>query len=494
MEKVVEFNNKNYTDGIGRLFYYNNAIYRLINEDRKDFVKELFSNGLIKELEEKALIIPTKISQFHIHEDDLILEHEKIEIVTYDHEWSFSMRRDVALTIIKIQSILMDYGYELWDCHNYNFGFYRNHPVLLDFGSIRKDQLSYDFGATAQFLECQLYPLKMYEKSYSQIVNAIAKRNYDSGEMKELYWRILHPLKSLKIHKIIEKLKYIRNAVYSYYLEENLGVKSERTKTGGKYSEIKKFIKKYSKYNLLSNSKRVNHRKKVLQKWEKNIIKIKWKEKSRWGEYYDDCGEWKKSITPRFITLSEIVKNNCKDIESVWEWGGNEGVFAQLLLENIKSIRNYLVSDYDQNAIDNFYKRNKNEKITPFVYDVMRDSLMADSQHNLSCNEDLIDQRFSSDLLVAMALTHHLILSQMINIDRLVDMCYRSTKRYLLIEFMPLGLYYENAEDEIDVPEFYTEEWFLNSFLRKFQLKTRVQTEPNRVAFLFEKEKNGIVE
>lgn len=322
MEQTITFRNETYTDGVGKLFYRNDKIYRLINEDRKDFVKELFSNGLIGELEEKELIIPTKVSQFHIHENDLVLEHEKLGIVTYDHEWSFSMRRDVALATIKIQRILMNYGYELWDAHNYNFGFYRNHPVLLDFGSIRKDTLSYDFVTASLFLEHQLYPLKMYEKSYSQIVYAVAKRKFDAGAMKDLYWGILHPLRSSKLHTKIEKLKYIRNAFYSYYLKDNLGLESEIMHTGGRHPQVKKFIKKISKYNLLSNSQRIRHRKKLLEKWEKSIIKIKWQEKTRWENYYNDCGEWKNSITPRFATLSELVKNNCKGIESVWEWGG----------------------------------------------------------------------------------------------------------------------------------------------------------------------------
>jgi hypothetical protein len=77
-----------------------------------------------------------------------------------------------------------------------------------------------------------------------------------------------------------------------------------------------------------------------------------------------------------------------------------------------------------------------------------------------------------------------LTLSQNFRIDYVLDVIGLYARRYVLIEFMPLGLFYNGVAPPL--PDWYTENWFSEAFSRKFKLIERVQLEPNRVLYVGE--------
>jgi hypothetical protein len=84
-----------------------------------------------------------------------------------------------------------------------------------------------------------------------------------------------------------------------------------------------------------------------------------------------------------------------------------------------------------------------------------------------------------------LAVSHHLILTQQLPIDFILDRLTKFTTKYVLIEFMPLGLYDPDHPDfSIKPPDWYNEEWFINHFKTHFELIHREQTEVNRIAFI----------
>ena len=57
----------------------------------KDNLLYLFDSGAIDELIKANLIPHTKISDIQLEGFNLVVEHEKIEVVIYPTEWSFNM-------------------------------------------------------------------------------------------------------------------------------------------------------------------------------------------------------------------------------------------------------------------------------------------------------------------------------------------------------------------------------------------------------------------
>ena len=104
-------------DAIGKIYKYNESYIRVIDKQYHGHVKRVFLCGVIHELEENHLIPKTKISQLHIISGDLLVESEEIKSFRGIQYYSFEMIKATAITVLKIQSILSKYGYELKDCH-----------------------------------------------------------------------------------------------------------------------------------------------------------------------------------------------------------------------------------------------------------------------------------------------------------------------------------------------------------------------------------------
>ena len=125
-------------DPVGFLFNYKNKLFRAINNSYKDDILYLFSSGVMKELNDANLIPYTKISTIELKGYDVILEHQKIEPVTFSSEWSFEMVKAAAKAIIDVNLILFKYGFETKDAHNHNIVFDKYIPKFVDIGSFQK--------------------------------------------------------------------------------------------------------------------------------------------------------------------------------------------------------------------------------------------------------------------------------------------------------------------------------------------------------------------
>lgn len=75
-------------------------------------------------------------------------------------------------------------------------------------------------------------------------------------------------------------------------------------------------------------------------------------------------------------------------------------------------------------------------------------------------------KKYRSDLVVANALTHHLLLGQGMKLHVLVDQLAELTEKYLIVEFMEYGL---NQRKE-DLPKWYTLDNFLEGVSQRFSV------------------------
>src|SRR5690606_22761135 len=125
-------------------------------------------------------------------------------------------------------------------------------------------------------------------------------------------------------------------------------------------------------------------------------------------------------------------------------------------------------SDYDENAVDLMYSMNKgNESLSP----VLMNFLFPNTTSFTFPPKD----RFQSDLVVALAVTHHILLTQNIPVEFLLASLKGLTKKYIAVEFMPLGLW--DGKVSRPIPEWYNVEWFRKTFNTEFKLLLEEQLE-----------------
>ncbi len=123
-------------DDIGTLFYWQGRIFRAITPESADFVRALFERGVIAALVSKGLFIESWISDLTLAGYPLLVEHKVVPVVTYPYEWSFSMLKDAALLVLRMNEVLRDYGLQTKDCHGFNILFDGGSPRYVDLGSI----------------------------------------------------------------------------------------------------------------------------------------------------------------------------------------------------------------------------------------------------------------------------------------------------------------------------------------------------------------------
>jgi hypothetical protein len=159
----VEFNKLSLgIDDFGRVFSWNNRVFRAINNQRLEQVEHILKSGLIDELIRKKLFPNTWISNYKLDGYSLILEHEKIKIVTYPYEWSYAMILEAARSVLQVNIISRQYGYRTKDSHSYNILFDDLQPKFIDLGSfIEIDRSDTSWAAYPEFLSYYYYPMSM---------------------------------------------------------------------------------------------------------------------------------------------------------------------------------------------------------------------------------------------------------------------------------------------------------------------------------------------
>ena len=449
MQKIplseVEFSKFSLCDSFGKVFTWNGKLYRGIFKESKELALELFSSGLTEKLQQEKLIPPTKVTNLTLDGFNFVIEHELIHPVSYPHEWSFSMLKDAAMCILKVNKIALTYGFETKDCHAYNVLFYDNNPMFIDIGSFVKCSATRQLLCYKEFLSVYYYPLKIW-----------ASNDYYTAK------RIISDEASVLPHKSYFNIRY------GFILR----------KLGYYVQKIRKL--RFKLLNTLYKKRKLKGEKREIEYFASKVKQIfPPLRKSYWNnyhnEYLDSSGNV-TSTTNRFERIVDLVKNN--NISSVTELGGNQGIVSKLILQKIPFVKKVICTDYDENAIDLLYlsiKRNItfNSRMSTAILNFMTPTA--------NYSEIVPEKRFVSECVLALAVTHHLILTQRFNIDNILSTIILYTTQYAIIEFMPLGLW--NGTSAPPFPEWYNRDWFIQHLEKYFSILLEEKIEENRIAF-----------
>jgi hypothetical protein len=168
--------------------------------------------------------------------------------------------------------------------------------------------------------------------------------------------------------------------------------------------------------------------------------------------------------------------------------GGNAGALIEYLdQDGISELEEYIVLDYDDGAIEigrSLWKQKiktqsmqqKSVDINFYYFDF--------ANPWLSNFAPPLEKRITADVVIALALTHHLILSQHMDISTLINRFQNMTNKFLLVEFMPFGL--SVGDKNSKSPEWYTLHWFREHLRSKFTIISEEKLEANRILFVAE--------
>lgn len=469
----IKWITSSWVDEVGRVFEYDDRLFRVIYPEKRNYIYELFEGGLIEELISRGFLVPTWIAndiELDMEEFSgcMIIEHKKIIFNTNISEWTDSMYVDVGKLIANLNCFLISCGYELSDPGEQNVTFDGCKPVYLDLGSIAPEQEMY-FKPYLIYKALWLDRSKLGRKHYNVFRKAITLG---------LGYRDLNILRENELYD--KKRDAIDKLFYPIQFDNSLIVKTLRCTAqklcNNKEKRIKRKSRLYDNHRIYIRNNSVGGESENWRNYQKNLI--------------DQNGQI--IVDERFTYYINLVKK-IKDelhghIDTLLEMGGNQGVLSQAIIERNLANR-VCCQDYSEDALEVGYLRTKNQKDVANRITYCRRPFFVSSDNICISSED----RFSSDVVIALALTHHLLLAQRLTLQTVVSTFKRYARKYLIVEFMPLGLYSASTNPNPSVPSWYTLEWFLDGFSGDFDIVSVKEIAKNRVSIVLKRKlKNTI--
>jgi len=396
-----------FRDPDGFVFVDDGTVFRQVNESYGITYQNFMNSGLYTELVRRSLLVPHT-------EDDLgkalsdaaykVLLPQQVPFISYPYEWSFSQLKSAALHTLEIQSLALDFGMSLKDASAYNIQFVNGRPILIDTLSFEQYVEGMPWVAYRQFCQHFLAPLCLM--SLTDVRLCQLSRIHIDGIPLDLASRLLpwfswfRPWLLFHVHLHARSQKrYADEVVGHENLKAKFGLKSLR----GLVDSLRSLVQK-----------------------------LEWKAKdSVWDEYYEEDSyaksalEHKKGVVERFLCDTSG--------ETVWDLGANTGLFSRIAAEKGLQVISW---DFDYACVDINYRRivqDGHQNILPLVLDLANPSPGLGWAH---CERHSLLDRAPVDIVLALALIHHLVISNNVPLERVAELFSRLCTS-LIIEFVP---------------------------------------------------------
>ncbi|MFT6765693.1 MAG: ribosomal protein L11 methylase PrmA [Alteromonas naphthalenivorans] len=447
MERVAA----SFRDPDGFLYWDKEKLYRKINQSYfkdYDFLKK---SGLYKILiDQKLLVLHTEISLDH---ESRVIAPDLIPFVSYPYEWSFSQLKDAALLTLDIQLKALEHGMSLKDASVYNVQFKDGKPIFIDTLSFERYKEGEPWVAYRQFCQHFLAPLALM--AYKDVrLNSLFK-NYIDGVPLDLAATLLPSSSYLSL---------------SLLLHVHLHARAQ---------------KKYEDTTEKTTSKRtlsLHQIKGLVDSLRSGIAGCTWKAQgTEWVDYYQDDSYTEVGLKDKQRLVEEFL--HITQPKTVWDLGGNDGFFSRLAAK----ISGHVVCfDIDPACVENNYlqsKKNNETKVFPLLLDLTNPTPAVGWGN---AERLTIDKRGNPDCVLALALVHHLAISNNVPLDYIASY-FASLGQWLIIEFVPKSdkKVKKLLATRADIFTQYTQEGFEQAFNSSFEIQSKEQiADSDRVLYL----------
>jgi len=449
-----------FRDPNGVIFKRDGTLYRQVNQSYASEYSLLMESGLYAKLTKAGILIPhveVDVTPVEPAQALKVIQPEYLPFISYPYEWSFGLLKRAALTTLSIQKRALKAGMTLKDASAYNIQFVKGKAVLIDSLSFDIYHQGEPWVAYRQFCQHFLAPLALMAHTDVRLNQLL--RVYIDGVPLDLASRLL-PFVSRLNFGLLTHLH-----LHARLQKDSANPTDQRKSNRGKMT-------KQGMIGLIENL-------------EATVKKLNWKPAgTEWGNYYqitnysDKAFQHKQDLVSNWISRTEP--------KMVWDLGANDGTFSRLASD--QGI--YTISfDIDPAAVEQNYRRAKEKKeqnIVPLLLDLTNPS-PAIGWHNRE-RDSFID-RAPADMVLALAVIHHLAISNNVPLPQLADF-FADAGKWLVIEFVPKSdsQVQKLLTSRKDIFSDYTRESFEDAFAERFEIREKVAVEESeRFLYLMEK-------
>jgi len=409
VEAIV--NAGSFRDRDGRVYHFQNRIFRGLSEaalsnyrqlSEKKFYQDLVNDGDVIgtwELPDEKNSLPNDVKEQWAG----FLEHDRVPVISYPYEWTFSMLKAAASLQLKLVEKAISNGFSLKDATPYNIQFVNSRPVFIDIPSFEPLKQGEPWSGYRQFCEMFLFPLLLqsYKKCNFQPFMRAAINGVDVQTAASLFSFRDRFRKGVMSHV------WLQSKLDQRYGGSNENVRSSLKSAG------------FNRELILVN----------VRKLQKLVSRLSWKATgSEWGNYE----EFHNYSADDHQLKESFIRDAIKAVQpdTVWDIGCNTGQFSRIAASLCKQV---VATDIDHVAVERLYLDRKNpDNILPLVQNI------ADPSPNWGWrNRERSDlqSRSQPDLVLCLALIHHVVISANIPLAEFIDFLAGLTNK-LVIEYV----------------------------------------------------------
>lgn len=443
-----------FRDPSGFVFLCDDVIYRQVNSSYRENFDLIMSSGLYASLVSSRLLVRHEEVVFAPPEPEIaykVIKPEAVPFLSFPYEWCFSQLKAAALATLEIHEKALQHGMILKDASAYNVHFVDGKPVFIDTLSFEKYKEGEAWVAYRQFCQHFLAPLALM--GLVDIRLGLMLRNFIDGIPLDLATKLL-PIRSRLTPALLMHI-HLHAKSQARYSDSHV----EQSKATGKKKAIVGKVSRQAMNGLIDSLR-------------SGIEALEWKPAgTEWGDYYSDTNYSDEAMQNKMGLVGKFIDK--ADSRTLWDLGGNTGVFSRIASERGIPTVSF---DIDPAAVEKNYRdcvAKKEQHLLPLVLDLTNPSPALGWQNE---ERDSLIARGPADTVLALALIHHLAISNNVPLDK-IAVFFSKVCSSLIIEFVP------KSDSQVrrllasreDIFPSYTQEGFEKAFCKYFSI---VSSEP----------------
>ncbi|HAR98661.1 MAG TPA: SAM-dependent methyltransferase [Syntrophus sp. (in: bacteria)] len=436
-----------FRDPDGLVYTLDGALYRQLHAAALPHYRRLMDSGLYAALTGRGWLVEHREAGPEMRFDDrarLVLAPRPVPFPSYPHEWCFHQLKDAALLTLDIQEEALRRGMVLKDASAHNVLFDGPRPVFIDTGSFETLEADRPWAAYRQFCRHFLAPLAL-----------MAARDVRLGRLLQL-----HPdgLPLDLACRLLPRRTLLRPSLLLHLHAQSASQRRGAAWTGRSRGR---------RMGLSALLGLAGHLRGAVARLEPS------RSGSAWSGYYGMRSYSDRAFADKRATVAAFMDR--AGGRTCWDLGANEGVFSRLAAGRGMAV---VAVDADPVVVDGHYlalRREGVEGVLPLVVDLL-DPPPAGGWAGEERRPFL--SRGPADLVLALALVHHLALGGNVPLPRIARL-FAGIGRRLVVEFVPKEdpQVREMLAFRRDIFDGYTAEGFEAAFGACFRIEERAAVE-----------------
>lgn len=398
-----------FRDREGRVFYHRGGVYRALSGDALAAWRELAATDFFQRTQDDGTVVAT-------HEVDLsaggdsdgaltaaqlaalsprwagALAHQRIPFLSYPYEWSFTMLRDAARLQLDLLLAALEEALTIKDASSYNVQWHGARPVFIDVASFEPWRPGSPWMGYLQFCQLFLYPL--FLTAYRDVDFQPWLRGAVDGIAPAAMSRLLGSWRD-RLRPGVFADVFLLAKLQARQADRRRPLRDDLRRAG------------FSKAMIANNVRRLR----------KVVDKLRWRRAgSTWADYADDTSydAENRRIKEDFVAAAAAERH----WPLVWDLGCNTGAYSRIAAAHAGTV---VAVDGDHLAIDRLYRALRAEgpaNVLPLVIS------LTDASPGLGwrgVERKALTDRARPDLVLCLALIHHLVLAANLPLAEVVD-------------------------------------------------------------------------